>query len=353
MVLKLLRDVFSGLFTAEHWRYCWAAFLELFKSPRTFFAGIGKPETDRKAFLLGLTSSLSGTLLMALSAAGLFGLLGGFRGIWIVPALFLFLMLLWLVGVILLYTVIAWVNALAVKWVIGPFEIAKVRPILFVLGVSALGLVIPGFGGIVGFVVVVVFTVIAYEAVFRATRGQAIGAAILGYVLTSIPAILLSIAMTGLIAAYQTAGIYGLASHVRSWEDAGRALQQFQGVREERYDAGNAREESAMPSEDLVKTGEPVNTMDEMVTQAAETPIDAPAAGTDQGVNPPDAESVAMQDQASIPVIPTAVAGSQAPSVPGAIPKPRAEQPRPTPTEEVFPEQPRTIQIYRVPAKKK
>ncbi len=344
-MLKHLKALFAGLFTAAHWKRWWETLLEMVRGPRAFFSGIGKPEVDDRAYQLGLTSGFAATILAAMMLAGFVAIASGFQGILTGPVTFLFLVLFWLVGVFILYTIVAWIYSLSVKWVIGPYEPAKIRPVLFAVGVSSLTFLVPGIGGLIGMAFVIVFTVIAYEVIFKATRGQAIGATLLGMFLTALPAFMLSFALAGLMMMSQGAGFYGMTGLMNLMRNSGKDVV-HQSAPEQEGRRESQADQEADASEAVKSFVELGQRMEELVARMTATPdfiitpeSDAEDAGTAEMREEP---ATAAPDQ--VAATPTIVVTR----VPARIAKPR-----PTPTEEVFPEQPRTLQIYRVPAKKK
>lgn len=344
-MLKQLGILFAGLFTATHWKRRWETILEMVRDPRNFFSGIGKAEVDEKAYQLGLTTGFVGTVLLSMMTAGMVALLSGFKGFLTGPLTFVAILVFWLVGVFLLYYVVAWIHSLAVKWVIGPYEPAKIRPVLFAVGVSALAFAVPGIGGLIGLAVIIVLTVIAYEAIFRATRGQAIGATLLGMFLTALPAFVLSFTLAGAMILFQGAGLYGLTDMMSHLKIPGKSIVHQQSAkRADGQEASSEKEPNA--SETMQAIAELGQKMQELAVSLTATPVVFPT---------PETSTADEEENETLvePATPTAIPVEAAQTIGVTRVPTRIVKPRPTPTEEVLQEKPRTIQIYRVPARKK
>jgi len=198
--------VLKGIFTSAHWKACGQTLADLIQNPGSFYSGIGKKETDDRAYVLGITASLVVLVLTALMMGGTFGKMWGVNGLAALPVALVVSFVLFFVGVYVTYYIGAWILNLAVTWVIGASAVEKIRPILFSTSVAGLAGILPVVGGLVSIAVTCVLLVIAYETNFKCTRGKAIGAALLG---VAIPIVLIML-VGGLVGGIFALGMAGM-----------------------------------------------------------------------------------------------------------------------------------------------
>jgi hypothetical protein len=175
-----LKLFFAGFLTKSFWADRIETFREMVRHPADYFSNLNKKENIEDAYLLGMSSTFFTFAGLALIYILTFGLFTLGAGLIYLPVLLAVEFVCWIAGQYLLYHLGAWAFALALKWLTGKYEIEKIRPILFSIGISGVVSVIPGFGSLLSFLVFIVLLVIAYENAFKVERGPAIGSAVLG-----------------------------------------------------------------------------------------------------------------------------------------------------------------------------
>ena len=193
---QYLKILFADIWKGSFWIARWETFLNLVRDPGAFYAEVGKRDWDKNAYLFGLSLGLAQILIWVAVSSSFLGLWLGAAGFWV----FVFGLGIglagWFFGAFFLYYIVSWIFAQALKWIAGKNEKDKIRPILFTLWPAGLLGIIPGIGGLLTLAAFLVLLVIAYEKALRVDRSPAVGASILGLVLsgvaTWIPGLILS-----------------------------------------------------------------------------------------------------------------------------------------------------------------
>lgn len=190
---RLFGLFFSGIWGKAFWARQWKTFLDICVSPSRFFKSLGKQERDDDAFLLGMTATFIVTIPAGFLLWGFISMISGLAGLVMFPLVILGAFAAWILGLLAVYYFFSWLYALAIGWVMGKKpDLNRVRPIVFVCAMGTPMGVVPGLGALISAAIALVLLVIAYENVFAATRGQAVGMGLLGMAMNAVCMFLLS-----------------------------------------------------------------------------------------------------------------------------------------------------------------
>lgn len=219
-MFEFIQVVLKEAWGKAFWAARWETFLGLLRDPSGFYAGVGKKEWDREAYLMGLSFSAVSILLSVLATTLFLG--------YFTPYMFIgfFIGLLWgtiewFAGAFLLYYLVAWLFGFAAKLITKRDDTGKIRPILFTLAPTTLAVVIPVLGGILALAGAVILLVIAYEKVLKTSRGESVGASLLGYVFSGLAVWLPMIFLSGIffsVSSTLSGTLYGLFTHSSGFE---------------------------------------------------------------------------------------------------------------------------------------
>jgi hypothetical protein len=185
---QYFKILFADIWKGSFWIARWETFLDLVRDPGAFYAEVGKKDWDKNAFLFGLSLGLAQIFIFVAVFSGLLGVLLGAAGFWSFVLGFGIGLAGWFFGALFLYYIVSWLFAKALQWIAGKNEKDKIRPILFTLWPAGLLGIIPGIGGLLTLAAFLVLLVIAYEKALRVERSPAVGASLLGLVLTGVAA---------------------------------------------------------------------------------------------------------------------------------------------------------------------
>jgi hypothetical protein len=175
-----LKFFLKGIFSKNFWADRLEDSRRLVSHPGSYFEALGKKENTERAYLLGMSATFLAWVALAVVSILTFGILSFGRALLFLPIFLLAELVFWIIGLYLLYYPVSWSFAIVFKWISGRYEIEKVRPILFAIGVSSLTMVVPGIGSLISLGLFLVLLVIAYEKALRVERGPAVGSAVLG-----------------------------------------------------------------------------------------------------------------------------------------------------------------------------